>query len=361
MPDKATVEDLSQETVARILRVSPRLSEEALFGYAIVTAQNLVISQRRSDARTAQTRPSTIDLTRPEEPEEAVLRQEIERAVLRALDRLPQEERDLIVDHELHGFDTATLAEQTGSTPGGVATRLARIRAKLRVEFVLAYRDVTPATEKCRPVLVSLTAGDIRRQRRLDAGDHLLHCPTCRSVSEPLLKRKASLAGFLPFPFLLGKVAAWIKASPAKAALAGVFIVGGGAVATHAVLTTPPHHPTASVRPASNIVLMSGRPLVVTPDGDGLASHTGDRVRVRSARVLGVPADEGFWISAGAKSDAALWTHLDVKGESPKHVEKNDTVSFVAKIVRGAPAGSRGSVDQVHLTATRIATDRHAK
>lgn len=361
--DQATVEDLSQETVARILRASPRLSEEALLGYAIVTAQNLVISQRRREARRSLVTPRTIDLTKPEDPEEVVLRKEIEAALIQALDRLPAEERELIVDHEIHGIDTATLAESTGSSPGGVATRLARIRAKLRVEFVLAYRNVVPASDKCRPVLISLSAGDIRRQRRLKAGEHLVGCPTCRSVSEPLLKRRASLAGFLPFPVLAGKLAAWIKASPIKAALTGAVLIGGASVATHAVIDSPPahHHRAVSTAPQSNIVLLSGKPLVVTAQGNDLAAHVGDRIRVRSARVLGVPRDEGFWISSGGRTDTPLWVHLKVGGESRKDVDANDKVSFVGLIAHGSPTIGPGrsgrAADRAHLRTTRIALD----
>ena len=77
----------------------------------------------------------------------------------------PRRERDLLVAHEVAGTDTATLAAGRGSTPGAIAAQLNRTRAKLRVEYLLAETGTEPPTDRCRPVLFALSAGDRRRQR----------------------------------------------------------------------------------------------------------------------------------------------------------------------------------------------------
>lgn len=71
---------------------------------------------------------------------------------------------------------------------------LSRARAKLRVEYLLALEGVEPPTSRCRPVLLSLSAGDRRRQRELDTGGHLLECGYCAAVSQPLLEQGRATA-----------------------------------------------------------------------------------------------------------------------------------------------------------------------
>jgi hypothetical protein len=77
-----------------------------------------------------------------------------------------------------------------------VAAQLARARAKLRVNFLLAIRAIDLPTDRCQSVLNALSAGDRRRQRALDAGGHLLDCKVCAGLSDPQTERRRALAGF---------------------------------------------------------------------------------------------------------------------------------------------------------------------
>lgn len=188
--DREAVDDIVQETLARLLAARTRLDGRAIGPYAIVTARNLVKSQwqradtgRRHEHRLVDTR----DPLRPDEP---LLEQEEVEAVRIALDRLAPRERDVLVAHVVEGRDTGSLADDMASTPGAVAAQLGRSRAKLRVEYILAMEG-EPPTRQCRPVLLSLSAGDRRRQSELDSGYHLLDCEFCASMSEPLFDRRA--------------------------------------------------------------------------------------------------------------------------------------------------------------------------
>jgi RNA polymerase sigma factor (sigma-70 family) len=200
--EQQVVEDLVQETLTRVMSARRRLEPRTLAPYAVVTARNLVRSLATSEDRSRRHAHRLIDLREPMLPEEETLRREESRAITTALARLPQQDQEALVAHEVEGMDTATLASSRDSTPGAVAAQLSRARAKLRVEYLLELEQAEPPTARCRPVLLALSAGDRRRQRELDAGGHLLACSWCARLSEPLVDRRgtASVAGEVRIP-----------------------------------------------------------------------------------------------------------------------------------------------------------------
>jgi RNA polymerase sigma factor (sigma-70 family) len=196
------VEDLVQETLARVMAARQRLEPRALAPYAVVTARNLTRSLAASENRSKRHAHRLIDLREPMLPEEEALRREESRAITNALGKLPQHEQEALVAHEVEGTDTTTMAANRNSTPGAVAAQLSRARARLRVEYLIELEQSEPPTSRCRPVLLALSTGDRRRQRDLDAGGHLLDCTWCARLSEPLLDRRraASMAGEVRIP-----------------------------------------------------------------------------------------------------------------------------------------------------------------
>jgi len=188
--DVALVDDFVQETLARVLAAIGRLDGRAIGPYAIVTARHLVASHWRRNDTAKRHEHRLFDPGTSERSEDRVVQLEEAEAMRAALDRLLPRERELLVAHEVEGRDTGSLAGELRSTPGAVASQLNRSRAKLRVEYLLEL-DGDPPTAKCRPVLLSLSAGDRRRQRELDAGYHLLDCDFCAALSEPLFDRSA--------------------------------------------------------------------------------------------------------------------------------------------------------------------------
>jgi RNA polymerase sigma factor (sigma-70 family) len=200
--DRHVVEDLVQETLTRVMAVRRRLEPRTLAPYAVVTARNLTRSLATSEDRSRRHAHRLIDLREPVLPEEEALRREESRAITTALGKLPEQDQEALVAHEVEGTDTITLAASRDSTPGAVAAQLSRARARLRVEYLLELEQAEPPTARCRPVLLALSAGDRRRQRDLDAGGHLLACTWCARLSEPLLDRRrtASVAGEIRIP-----------------------------------------------------------------------------------------------------------------------------------------------------------------
>jgi hypothetical protein len=68
------------------------------------------------------------------------------------------------------------------------------------------------------PVLLAISSGDTRRQRELNAGQHLLDCETCAMLSEPLDRRCIALTGIAAPGGMLGWLLKRARAHPAHAA-----------------------------------------------------------------------------------------------------------------------------------------------
>jgi RNA polymerase sigma factor (sigma-70 family) len=321
-----TVDDVVQETLARVIEARKPLIGEARIAYAIVVARNLVADLARHNERVRSNRHRLIDLRDPESPEEAVLRAEENRALETALKRMPESDRRAFIEHEVMDVETARIARELKSTPGGVATRLARTRAKLRVEYLLALRGVELPTAKCRPVLIALSAGDARRQAALDSGRHLLECSTCASLSPSLLERRRALAGLLPVAALArwGSAAkSWMATTTGKV-VGTTAVMGAGAAIVVANLGGEPQPEPKP--PPPPIVTVSGDQ-AVRPAGPGsLDRFKGTRVRARGAIVRRVLSDEGFWVASG--NDTVMWVALNAHGESGVEIDRGDRVQF---------------------------------
>src|SRR5215211_2511594 len=337
----------------QVIAARGRLDDEAVTPYAIVTARNLVTSLAREEERGRRHRPRMVDHSEPERPEDAALRNEEAAAVEAALAGLPEHEREVVVAHEVHGVDTATLAEARSSTPGAVGVQLARARARLRLDYLLALRRVELPTARCRHVLLALSAGDRRRQLALDAGGHLMQCPTCASLSRPLVERRRSIAVLLPLLalwWLWRRIQAWARRRPVMASVTAVSAVA----VTGLVLVPPlverdqaprPAPTTTTLPPAAAAgrggggtgvrLVVPGRSLLPVPGREVLARHAGQRVRGVHVPARGVDADEGFWTGTG--SGDQLWVQLVGRGESPFRVRSGQRASFTGRLVPNPP------------------------
>jgi len=354
--DSHTVDDVVQETLVRLMAQRGRLDDDALLPYALVTARNLVASAGRDAARGRRHAHRLVDLREPDRPEDVAVRREEERALAAALAGLSPEEREILLRHEVAGEDTASIAAETRSTSGGVAARLGRARAKLRVDFVLQLRRMLLPTTRCRSVLLALATGDQRRQHALGAGRHLLTCSTCTELSQPLLERRRGLAGLVPWVGLAGLANALrylahsrkAQVTTATAALGTAAVVGVAVAAPGAHQTPPPRqparttpghpHPTRTTVAAG--LTVHGEALVPLPAGR-LTPYAGQTVTATGVLVQSVPADEGFWV--GTNVADRVWVQLAVggAGESPEQVRAGDHVSFRGAVVANPPGFAR--------------------
>ncbi len=346
--DPSLVDDLTQETLLRVFEVRDRLERSAIVPYAVTVAKHLVVARARSNAIAERHLQRLVTDPVSPPPDDLVLRHEDEVALRTALEALPEDDRAVLLAHVVDGTDTATLAAGRGATAGGVAARLSRARARARVDYVVASNRAVLPSSQCRPVLLSLSSADRRRQVATRAVEHLAGCSVCADLGPQLLERRRSIISLLPIPFLprlLGAARALVRGHPAAS-------VGGalGTLAAAAVVaaSVSPHHeaatPTTRVTRSAPSAVTTTRPrpradlavptlLAMSPvRWRGLA---GRRAVANGVPILSVPADEGFWI--GFDDEHRIWVELTGGGESAVHVVAGRRASFRGQLsVHGA-------------------------
>ncbi|MDQ4145063.1 MAG: sigma-70 family RNA polymerase sigma factor [Actinomycetota bacterium] len=322
--DPETAEELVQETLTRVMEARPRLHDDRLVGYAIVTAKNLVRARASKEIVAERHAHQLLNLVQPEEPEAAVLRQEEQQAVKEAFGRLPPTDKMVLLEHDVKEKDHSTIAQESRSTPGNIAARLARARARLRLEYLLALRRISPPTGKCRSVLLAMATGDRRQQRALNVSQHLGQCSQCSALIEPLLRRRRGLAALFPLAGaggLLERLRNWTRTP-------------GGQVTGVAAAT--------SILAAS--FLSSPCPATLAIDDDGpfplprvsdLGCYAGKTVQGEQVAVASVPSNEGFWI--GSIEQEQIWVAIAITGESPNHILSGQRLSLRGQVVANPP------------------------
>jgi RNA polymerase sigma factor (sigma-70 family) len=247
-------EDLVQEAWARTAVAVRDRDVDDPDAYAAATAANLVRMTGRWEARRRRWAPRLWLQPTTDGPDGAILSAEEHEAMAVALDQLPDDARHLLVAHTVHGEDTASLAATTDTTPGAVAASLARARAMLRVEYVLAFRHLPRPDVRCQRVLYAISAGDRRRQLRLSAASHVARCETCAPLISGLRdRRQAGIVALIVGRF--GRLARMARVAPFRPELSAApqasvvsalsaLTAAGGLVGVLVLGTAAPPRPT---------------------------------------------------------------------------------------------------------------------
>ncbi|HEY2280991.1 MAG TPA: sigma-70 family RNA polymerase sigma factor [Streptosporangiaceae bacterium] len=341
------IDDLVQDCLERLLGAHRRLAPETVLPYGIVTARNVVTSHMRTAARRATAAPLIADLREPDRPEDGLLAGEAHTAMESALNQLSAQERaDILAYYDAVPVTNGEAVEASGA----LRVRMARIRAKLRLEYLLAFRHAELPTEQCRRVLLAVSAGDTRRQRQLQAGQHLLHCPVCATLSEPLSKRSAALTAFTVPAALLARLAASARAHPAQAgasAAAGTAAVATAVIVGSGVLSAGPaparHHlpaspvntlqPSPSPSPQASIAQLNIGGQVVTA-GRQVRTTVGSHADATGVTVQSVVTHNGFWIGTPG---LRMWVQLEGPLR-PLHIVAGDHLRFTGTVAANGSA-----------------------
>jgi RNA polymerase sigma factor (sigma-70 family) len=324
----ADVDDLVQDCLERLLAARKRLAPEAILPYAVVTARNLVSSHAKSTMRQAAAVPRIADASEPDRPEDVVLAGEARRAMKVALSRLSRSERKEILAYYNGGSPPAGEAAQSR---GALRVRMSRTRAKLRLEYLLAFRHIELPTPQCRSVLLAISAGDRRRQREFNAAQHLLDCGTCAALSEPLDRRSAALTAItIPVGFA-GWIVSKARAHPVHAA---VSVTATSAAAATAAVLLVPSAATAGRPPAASPAVIShlsvdGQPVRDTQVQRSIRSMIGDAAAASGVNVVLAVTRNGFWVGA---AQARIWVEL-VGPLRPLVIRPGDRVWFAGTVV----------------------------
>src|SRR5579859_2714921 len=368
----ADIDDLVQDCLERLLVARERLAPEAVLPYAVVTARNLVSSHAKTASRRAAAAPRILDTAEPERPDDVLLAGEARTAMTAALARLSdQERRDILAYYS----DGSPAGAQARESRGALRVRMARTRAKLRLEYLLAFRHIELPSPACRSVLLAISAGDTRRQRELEAGQHLLDCTTCATLSEPLDRRSVALTAIA----VPGALAAWAagkaRAHPVHTAVS--VAAGSAAVAAAAVLGpqlagSGPAAPAHVQVPRVPVAVISQLSVAGHAVSDAEAQRSLRPLIGRTAVATGVAVvaavtRNGFWVGS---SRGRIWVQL-TGPLRPLQIRAGDRVRFTGTLTGNAPsypaqAGLHGSDAALlarqgaHLTVstTRISVPR---
>jgi RNA polymerase sigma factor (sigma-70 family) len=337
------VDDLVQDCLERLLAARERLAPEAVLPYAVVTARNLVSSHAKSAMRHAATVPRLLDASEPERPDEALLAGEARDAMMAALARLTGQERSDILAY----YSATPPGTQDQGSRGALRVRMARTRAKLRLEYLLAFRHLELPTPVCRSVLLAISAGDTRRQREFNAGQHLLDCAVCAALSEPLDRRSIALTA-IAIPCGL---AAWTAAKARAHPLQATAVAAAGSAAVAAAVTLGPQLPasgpvrmthapvpTAPTSPPQDAAIgglsVAGRSLTDADTRQSLRPLAGRSVNASDVTVVATVTRNGFWIGS---SDARVWVQL-IGPLRALHIRAGDRVWFTCTLVANSPS-----------------------
>ena len=352
--DEYSADDVVQETLTRLVTASRRLEESAHLPFALTTAGNLVVGMRRSADRDRRHQHRLVDRLEPDDPSSVVEAVEQAVAVRAALSALDPRERDLLMAH-VDGASTIELASlDGGTTPAAVAARLARTRARLRLDYLLALRRVDLPSIACRRVLLAVSAADARRQKSLNAAGHLSTCSTCTELVPALAARRSGLAGIASLPLvglgrLGGQVRRLISSHPVPAAsgiaavavAAGIIVVVTPSHSTSVAAAVPVSAPSRSSVAVPDVAVRSaGRPEVRIASGGALLplsatgrlrSLVGQRIAVRDMPVQSVVSHPGFWI--GTSATQRIYVHID----RPQLIRARNPARPACQLHRGTP------------------------
>jgi RNA polymerase sigma factor (sigma-70 family) len=364
--DHVDVEDLTQETVGRLIENRWRIDRRTAPGYAIATARSLLVSRSRAVLLAERHQPRLLDLSVEPDPVEVALAAEEESALAAALEQLSARDRDLLMSHHVEGLSAADLAALHSTTPGAIGASLARARGRLRLEYCLqAHRRPLP-DQRCRRILTAIATGDGRRQTALGASRHLPTCADCTTLAAAVTapdRHRAALGILGILAGLFALLRRLVRTHPAVTATG----VGVTAAVGAAVLAYSPHHAppprvvTAAFTPAAPTstppvrapltgVISGDLNLLDLPSGRALQSFAGQPVLGRRVPVLAVDADEGFWIGTSSRR---IWVELATHGESTLKITKGSRVDFAGSVV----ANPRGYASRVGVTAAEDAAE----
>src|SRR6478672_9707841 len=156
--DWSECQDVAQEAFLRAYRAMGSFRGDAQFytwlhRIAVNTAKNHLVSHNRRpptddiDVTDAEQFDSGIRLRDTDTPERELMRQEIERTVMKAVDRLPAELREAITLREVDGLRYEEIAERMQCPIGTVRSRIFRAREAIDEEL-RPLLDTEPKRER---------------------------------------------------------------------------------------------------------------------------------------------------------------------------------------------------------------------
>ncbi len=213
----ADAEDVTQTTFVNALRALERgETPEDPSRWLIVIAHNLV----RQRWRQAAARPALVELETdvPDSSNDDDDAVELEELV-RALQRIPETQREALVMRELEGRSYREIAIVLGLSTSALETLLFRARRSLadELENVVTCQNAEVAISKRLDSRLSR-----KERRRLD--EHLADCPDCARLAKTEARQRKAFKGLALLPLPIGL--ALFKGAPSAAAATSLPTIG---------------------------------------------------------------------------------------------------------------------------------------
>ncbi len=152
-------QDVAQDAFMRAYRALPNFRGDAQFytwlhRIAVNTAKNHLVAQNRRppgadiDVDDAEQFDSAIRLRDNDTPERELMRQQVEQAVLRVVEGLPEELREAISLREVDGLSYEEIASTMGCPIGTVRSRIFRARDAIDQELRPLLDEVPESEER---------------------------------------------------------------------------------------------------------------------------------------------------------------------------------------------------------------------
>ena len=159
--DWSECQDVAQETFLRAYRAMGNFRGDAQFytwlhRIAVNTAKNHLVAHNRRpptddiDASDAEQFESGIRLRDTDTPERELMRQELERTVMKAVEALPEELRVAITLREVDGLSYEEIAQKMDCPIGTVRSRIFRAREAIDVELRPLLDTASATRERSR-------------------------------------------------------------------------------------------------------------------------------------------------------------------------------------------------------------------
>jgi RNA polymerase sigma-70 factor, ECF subfamily len=144
--DDALAEDWAQEAWVRAFRALPAFRGEARFSTWLhrIAVNSALHGRRWRERRVSRETPMETQAEPSARGDQVMLRLNLQRA----LDRLPEGMRQIIVLHDVEGYTHEEIGEMLGIAPGTSKSQLFKARARLR--GLLQPASVVSEEEACR-------------------------------------------------------------------------------------------------------------------------------------------------------------------------------------------------------------------
>jgi len=136
--DDELAQDYAQEAWIRAIRALPSFRGDARFSTWLhrIAVNAALQGLRRTETRERREAPIPDQVAAPVIRSDALLQQRLERA----LDRLPEGMRTVLILHDVEGYTHEEIGESLGIAPGTSKSQLFKARAKMRELLQLATR-----------------------------------------------------------------------------------------------------------------------------------------------------------------------------------------------------------------------------